>query len=185
MADLKTYDVVDMTPLLEYIREHGAARHYRRGQHFARLGSLSTELGLVISGGFAFQHPDHKGDNQILSLALDGEIIGTYITPGCARHSVYEITALCESEALIAPKNDAMEYLDRKFPGYRLEFTTAISYGIMQRAISYRCDSPEMRYRELLERMPGISDRISMTAIASYLGITRETFARMRKKLQL
>lgn len=184
MADLKIYDIIDVAPVIDYLRTHGELRGYRRRELFARINSVTPELGLVMTGGFSFSHHDYKGDNQILSFALPGEIIGAYISPNNTRRSGYDVTALCDSEVLVVPHKEVIDYLDKEHPGFRMDFTTAIAVSFMQRGTSFRCDSPEARYRELLQRLPGIDSKISMTAIASYLGITRETFARLRKKLR-
>ncbi len=41
-------------------------------------------------------------------------------------------------------------------------------------------NSPADRYRYLLEKKPGLIQRISLTHLASYIGITRETLSRIR-----
>lgn len=184
MADLKLYDKLDLAPLREYFMNHGERRLYRRGQHFITIGRTATEMGLVVSGGFAFSHPDYKGDRQILTLAFAGELVGNYITPDLSGRAGYDATAMCESEVLVVPHSDFVARLDSISSDFKFRFTLAIAMSFMMRATSIRCDSPETRYRELLRRMPEINGRMSMTAIASYLGITRETFARLRNRLR-
>lgn len=184
MADLKLYDKLDLAPLREYFMNHGERRLYRRGQHFITIGRTATEMGLVVSGGFAFSHPDYKGDRQILTLAFAGELVGNYITPDLSGRAGYDATAMCESEVLVVPHSDFVARLDSISSDFKFRFTLAIAMSFMMRATSMRCDSPETRYRELLRRMPEINGRMSMTAIASYLGITRETFARLRNRLR-
>lgn len=184
MADLKLYDKLDLAPLREYFMNHGERRLYRRGQHFITIGRTTTEMGLVVSGGFAFSHPDYKGDRQILTLAFAGELVGNYITPDLSGRAGYDATAMCESEVLVVPHSDFVARLDSIGSDFKFRFTLAIAMSFMMRATSMRCDSPETRYRELLRRMPEINGRMSMTAIASYLGITRETFARLRNRLR-
>lgn len=184
MADLKLYDTLDLTPLREYFMNCGERRLYRARQHFTTIGRTATEMGLVVSGGFAFSHPDYKGDRQILTLAFAGELIGNYITPDLSGRSGYDVTAMCESEVLVVPHSEFIATLDTLGPDFQLKFTLAIAMGFMMRGTAMRCDSPETRYRELLRRMPEINGRMSMTAIASYLGITRETFARLRNRLR-
>lgn len=120
-----------------------------------------------------------------MSLAFAGEFIGAYISSNSGNRSCYDITALCPSEAVFINVSEFNDYMDRELGrDYRLKFTEAIALGFMLRAISYRCDSPQDRYLELLQRLPGIDSMISMSTIASYLGITRETFARLRRKIK-
>lgn len=183
MADLTIYDCIDTSPVASYIMTFGELRHYRKRDQFSRIDTPTPELGLVTEGAFAFSHHDHKGNDQILSLAFPGELIGAYITPSPGRRSCSDITALIPSAVMVVPVSQLNAYLDRELPGFRLGFIEAIAVGFLQRAISYRCHSPEMRYRQLTERIPGIEHIIPMTAIASYLGITREAFARMRRRM--
>lgn len=183
MADLRLYDKLDLAPLREYFLTHGERRSYRAREHFTTIGRTATEMGLVVSGGFAFSHPDYKGDRQILTLAFAGELIGNYITPDLSGRSGYDATAMCDSEVLVVPHSDFIARLDSIGPDFKFKFTLAIAMSFMIRATSMRCDSPETRYRKLLRRMPEINGRMPMSAIASYLGITRETFARMRNRL--
>lgn len=182
MADLKTYDIMDFKPLVDYLRTHGENVVMAKGSYFSRMEEPSVNIGVVNSGGFAFSHPDYKGDMQIMSLAFTGELIGSLISMPGGR-SLFDITALCRSEISVMPICDFLSFIEEKSPEMRLRLLYAVAYGVTLRGVSFRCDSPEIRYRELLSRVPGIEGNMSMTAIASYLGITRETFARMRGRL--
>lgn len=184
MADLKIYDIFDISPLREYMLAHGRRSILKRRELFASQNELTTDIGLVISGGFSFSRPDYKGDNQILSLAFAGELIGAYISASHSSRADFDITALCTSEIAVVSIEELTDYMNRELgAAYILSFTKAIALGFMLRAIAYRCESTEERYRELLQRLPGIDNMVPMAAIASYLGITRETFARLRRKL--
>lgn len=184
MADLKTYDVLDFEPLRELILSEGTVRVLAKGECYVNLGEVCDTIGLVVDGVFGFCRPDYKGDNQICSLSMKGELVGSVICES-GRRSYFDVMALCRSEVCVVPVS-ALDGFEDPYhgTGFRERLLYAVAYGFMIRAASYRCDSPEMRYRELLERNPDIVSRVSMTAIASYLGVTRETFARMRAKLK-
>ncbi|ANU63653.1 Crp/Fnr family transcriptional regulator [Muribaculum intestinale] len=183
MADLKLYDVFDMSPLRDYIREHGECRVYCKGECFCRIGENAPDIGVVNSGGFAFVRPDYKGDDQTCSLAFADELVGSYISMMPGRKSGFDVKALCKSEVSALALDTVVEYMDTISPDYRLRFTYAIAYAFMMRGISYRCQSVESRYVELLERMPDVKSFMSTSAIASYLGVTRETLSRMRARM--
>lgn len=183
MADLKLYDVFDMSPLRDYIREHGECCVYRKGECFCRIGENTPDIGVVNSGGFAFVRPDDKGDDQTCSLAFADELVGSYISMMPGRKSGFDVKALRESEVSVLALDTVVEYMDMISPDYRLRFTYAIAYAFMMRGISYRCQSVESRYVELLERMPDVMSFMSTSAIASYLGVTRETLSRMRARM--
>jgi len=55
-----------------------------------------------------------------------------------------------------------------------------------ERALFLRTQTPENRYEMLVERYPDIEQKTTQSNIASYLGISRETLSRIRrKKLQM
>ncbi|MDE5706007.1 Crp/Fnr family transcriptional regulator [Muribaculum sp.] len=184
MADLKLYDVFDMAPLRDYIRGHGECRVYRKGECFCRIGVNAPEIGVVNSGGFAFIRPDDRGDDQTCSLAFADELVGAYISMMPGRKSGFDVKALCTSEVSVLALDAVVSHMDTISPDYRLRFTYAIAYAFMMRGISYRCQSVESRYAELLDRMPEVMTLMSTSAIASYLGVTRETLSRMRTRMR-
>ncbi len=183
MADLKTYDIIDLNPIREYILREGETREMKKGEYLIRAGDSVKEVGIIIDGYFGYMHIDCRGENQIISLATKNEFLSNFISmPGL--RSAFDIQALCTSQ-IIATKYDAlMNYMKSTLPENTLQnLYYAIAFGLMTRGFSFRCDSPEMRYTELLQRMPDILQRVPMKVIASYLGITREHFSRMRKRM--
>lgn len=182
MADLRTYDLIDFTKVYQHFIDNGERRTLKKGECFCRLECPCREIALVKDGVFGFSRPDSNGRTQIFSFATKGEFIGAVISLRPTRLSAFDAKALCSSEILVLPMAALFEELETAYPGFRLMFTDAIAYGFMMRGISFRCDTPEERYLELLGRIPNICKWVSMSAIASYLGISREAFARMRGK---
>lgn len=182
MADLKIYDVFDMNPLRDFLRRDGETRVFSKGDRFCRFEVPAPEIGVVNSGGFAFMRPDYKGDNQTFSLAFRDELVGAYISRMPGRVAEFDVRAVCRSEVSVMPVDELAAHARDISPDYGYDFLYAIAYGFMMRGIAYRCESFETRYAELLTRMPDIHKIMPNSAIASYLGVTRETFARMRAK---
>lgn len=184
MPDLITYDLMDFGPIRSMLRTHGTPQAFRRGEYFVRAGDLACRVGLVTAGGFAFSKDDCHGDVQIFSLAFSNEIISSLIMlPD--RRSGFDITALCRSEVLVMEQSKFLDLLytelgEQAWP--RLIY--AIACGLMERGFSYRCDSVESRYANLLARAPQVVSNMSYKAMASYLGISREHFARLRRKME-
>ena len=184
MADLKLYDLIDLTALRQFIADHGEKRTMRKGEYFCRMEHTAKEIGLVVSGVFGFMRPDSTGRNQIVSLAAPDEIVGAIISLRPSRQSALDVVALCQAEILVVNADEMFDYMESIQPGFRLMLTDAIAYGFLMRMISFRCDKPAERYAELLKRIPKIASMIPMSAIASYLGMTREAFARLRSRIK-
>ncbi len=185
MPDLKVYDLIDLTAFRQLLTEHGVKRTIKKGEHFCRMEHSAKEIALVVSGVFGFMRPDSTGRNQIISFAAPGEIVGAIISLRPSRMSAFDVVALCPAEILVVNADEIFALMENDEPGFRYKLTDAIAYGFMMRMISFRCDKPEDRYSELLQRVPKISSMIPMSAIASYLGMTREAFARLRSRMKM
>lgn len=182
MPDLLTYDVIDMTAVKQSFAESGTRRQMKRGECFCRIEQPVREIGLVESGAFAFARADSKGQDQILSMAFEGELVGAVISLHPGRCSAFDVRALCRSELLVMPLDKWIADMEERQPGFYHNLIAAIAYGFMMRGISYRCATPEQRYAELLSRLPNARRLISMSSIASYLGMSREAFSRLRSR---
>lgn len=183
MSDLAIYDIFDIGTIRRFITGHGEVLSLRRGDLFVRMGDKAGWIGLVRSGMFGYRHSDHKGEDRTMTFAFAGDLVGAYIAlPG--RRSMFDVVALCPSSVIRIPYTELVEFMDRECPpGYRTKLTEAIAFGFMKRAMEYRCVSPESRFRELLAREPDVVDMIPMSYIASWLGISREAFARLRRRI--
>ena len=53
----------------------------------------------------------------------------------------------------------------------------------MRREYAFQCMNATERYLQFLKEYPNIEDRLPQNLIASYLGITKESLSRIRKKL--
>ena len=49
---------------------------------------------------------------------------------------------------------------------------------------NFRNLTPEQRYSELLEKRPGLCNRVPQYMLASYLGIQPESLSRIRKRMK-
>lgn len=65
---------------------------------------------------------------------------------------------------------------------YIHSFVESLSFDLLQKNLSFRRDSPEQRYLDLLQRVPDILNRVSIKDIASYVGVTPETLSRIRSR---
>jgi CRP-like cAMP-binding protein len=99
--------------------------------------------------------------------------------------SRYNIEAT-EDTTVIVLKNDDFERLRREVPPFDKVINALVLRTFMaaqsrvHSAISY---SAEEKYREFLQKYPGLVQRIPQHMVASYLGLTAETLSRIRRQL--
>ena len=74
---------------------------------------------------------------------------------------------------MLCKKHHDFEHLCRNI-------TTDIMLRLQQRIVALQFESAQQKYENLLLKYPGISNRVAVNHIASYLGITNETLSRIR-----
>lgn len=99
--------------------------------------------------------------------------------------SEYEIV-VCEN--LTAVKIDKAKLLNaykksREIEGFGRKLLEIIVSKQEEHANSFKLLTPLQRYQNLVLTQPAFLQRISLTQIASYLGISRETLSRIRAKV--
>ena len=106
----------------------------------------------------------------------------SYIT---AKPSVENIQ-LIEGGELLAIAKDKLEQLYDSFPD--IERAVRLTYEryyirLEERFVNSQFTSAASRYESLLQQYPGITDRVPLGYIASFLGISQKTLSRIRARL--
>lgn len=119
-------------------------------------------------------------------INLDFSLEGDYITHLRSLRSLspadYGLQAM-EPALLVELNGAALFGLYRRSPEIE-SFGRQIVEGLLIRqetqAHLFRLQSPAERYRYIAEHSPALLQRISLTNLASYLGVSRETLSRIR-----
>ena len=145
-------------------------------------GTKSDYVYLILKGGARSYH--HQGGLEVHTwFAFENEVIGSLRNfHGLTSR---ETIALLEDSQLLSFRLSGIKPLMSKHP----ELTRYL-YGVIEEHALYLEDrlyhthlrSAAERYQMLLDQEPMIFQRVPLTYIASYLGISRETLSRLRSK---
>lgn len=125
---------------------------------------------------------DRKGGEHTLQFSLEGwwaSDLASFLTGTPSR---YNIEALEDSELLLITK-PSWDLLLEKMPVFERFFRVLIQNNLIvtqRRLMDSFSDTAEQKYNNLLESFPDIFQKVPQHAIASYLGISRETLSRVR-----
>jgi len=107
---------------------------------------------------------------------------------GCAAYSFATegIEAACNAELIVLKKQKLLG-LYEKLP-YLKELINGITTQALLEKIqirnAYQGEAAAIRYKSFLLRQPDIALRVSLSDIASYLGITQQSLSRIRKNVR-
>lgn len=185
MADLNLlHKNKEFSHLIAFIKKHGERRILRKKDFFIRAGVYHDEIAYILRGSFKFFIHDYRGKEQIMSFAFDHEVIACYLPSRVGSTALMDVQALEDSTILVISLEQLLQEILLVVDGkvYIHSFVESFAFDLLQKNLSFRRDSPEQRYLDLLQRVPDILNRISIKDIASYVGVTPETLSRIRSR---
>jgi CRP-like cAMP-binding protein len=157
----------------------------RKKQFLVKEGEISRFEAFVLSGCLRTYEMDDQGTEHVIFFSIENWWAGDLYSFVTETPSRYFIDCLEDSELLLLDRASE-ELLFEKAPKFeryfRLLFQNAF-IATQRRLIASHSKMAEERYRDFLERYPGLEKRIPQHQIASYLGITPESLSRIRKQL--
>lgn len=156
----------------------------RKKQYFLEEGTVCKYLGFIVKGAMRQYSVDDKGVEHIVHLYIENYWASDRESVVMLKPSKYYIDAWEDTELLIITGADMIDLIG-KIPSFA-EMTRLLdqrSFIASQRRLnSTISNAAEKRYEEFAENYPQFIQRFPQHLIASFLGITKETLSRIRKR---
>jgi len=156
-------------------------RTFKKSDIVIREGQYSKNAFLIIQGcSRAYYLQDGKDISDWFTF--ENDIVAPIISFFTHQPSPHYIEFVEDSVALEFSKNtiDELSSKYHDFEHFMRIVVTQIMLGLCERLHTIQFVKAEERYTRLLKIYPNITNRIPLTHIASYLGITLETLSRIR-----
>lgn len=179
---------IDITSEMESsLRQMMSEAHFRRGQTKFSNHELRS-LAFFIRKGSARSFYIHAGKEHTYSFTLDDDFI---TIPKAIANLVPDVTIGIEfmepTEVVFIPIADMRTIINRyghkhiaEVLSYMISVLFEHTQNIEEHMLVLQSLSATERYRWFTQKYPAILERASLTQIASFLGITKETLYRIR-----
>jgi CRP-like cAMP-binding protein len=169
---------------VNFLKEHAYFVSFSKGELLLEEGQVCEHIYFIKKGvvrGFI-----KEGKREITTwITAEGEMVSSILTFEEKGSSIENMQAIEDCEMLALTLADLQTLYDR-FPEFNI-----VSRKLLQqyysdaerRAFIARLTNAETKYKQFLTRYSHFANRISLTYIASFLGITLETLSRVRRKL--
>ncbi len=159
---------------------------YKKNEIIKGVNKTEKHLSIIIEGSAAI-FLWKENSTVCLDLCYENEFFGDYMSFLTQKPTELFTQAIEPTEILSISYLDLNELYKRSQIGMHISRVAAESLFIDKQTqqIELLMLTAEERYLKLLERQPEIVQRTSQKHIASYLGITPESFSRIRKKITL
>jgi len=178
----QVHDIVMSEDDIRMITSAFKPRKLRRRQLFLQEGQVSDQLGFVVKGALKQYTIDQLGRENIVSLFVENWLVGDRESFMNAKPTIYNIEAVEPVELLVADRVDAENTL-MDMPAIqemRRRLSERNALAMFKRMEAIKSLSAEERIRQLEQTYPDFIQRFPQHVIASYLGMTKETYSRIR-----
>ncbi|GAL86520.1 cyclic nucleotide binding regulatory protein [Sporocytophaga myxococcoides] len=169
---------------IQFIVENTDVRAFQKGEIIQREGNVCDTCYFVLKGCIR-QYQLADGEERTTAFFIEGEPAVLYSSYLEQAPSAYWL--VCTEDCILITGTREQEYeLHRKYPKLKYLVHTLMTQDYSK--IEYRMNllnhhKPEERYRILMKMQPELLNRVPLHQIASYIGVTPESFSRIRKRL--
>ena len=172
--------------VVKFFREHAYSVSFNKGELLLEAGQVCQHIYFIKKGvvrGFI-----REGKREITTwITAEGEMVSSILRFEEKGSAIENMQAIEDSEMLAMTLADLQD-LYEQFPEFNI-----VSRKLLQqyysdaetRAFIARLTNAETKYKQFLARYSHLGNRIPLTYIASFLGITLETLSRVRRKLSM
>jgi len=169
--------------ILQEVVQQFQHMEYPKNYVLHKQGRVCRHLWFMTKGAIRFFYITDEGRELNTWFSLDQQIVTD--APGLVSQTVSrETIQLIEDSELYAIEYSALQWLLKKHHAVALWYIKIweLHYvaQVEDRIADLQFLDAKQRYQKLLDHYPGITNRISLGHIASYLNITQETLSRLR-----
>ena len=160
---------------------HTQIKSYQKGDIVMREGQFAKRAYLIVEGcGRAYYLKNGKDISDWFTF--EHQFMAPIVSFFSEKPSPHYLEFLEDATVLEFSKEslDEVSQKHHEFERFMREVVTETMLLLCERLNAIQFNKAEDRYRHLLNMYPDITNRISLTHIASYLGITLETLSRIR-----
>lgn len=161
-------------------------RKVTEGEALLEQGQICKEMFFVCKGVLRIVSLNEKGNKMACFFLKENQFCSILNSFNNNVPAVEGIEAACDAELIVLKKQKLLS-LYEKLP-YLKELITGVTTQSLLDKIqirnSYLGEDASLRYRNFLLRQPDIALSVSLSDIASYLGITQQSLSRIRKNMR-
>lgn len=162
-------------------------RKIKKKEFLIEAGKVCNEVAFILRGAVRYYHV--KDGAEITNyFSVENEMVSAYKSFLTQLPSALSIEAIENTQVIIFTKKSLEKLLDNERINMKMErFGRIVAETLFccfdDRLTAFIIQSPEERYRALLESGSTILTRIPQHYIANFLGITPVSLSRIRKRL--
>tara|TARA_R110000868_G_scaffold2427_1_gene17969 strand:- start:418 stop:984 length:567 start_codon:yes stop_codon:yes gene_type:complete len=169
---------------INLIKEKVTELELRKDSYFSEAGKIPKQVAFVIEGVFRGFYYNNKGEEITRCFIQENSIMCDYINLEANAISTDYLKA-CTDSRLIVFSSQSWEELSQIIVGWEVIKSKMVQICMYQKSRQNPVISQDAttRYLEFIKNHPSLINRIPLTYISSYLGVTQQSLSRIRKNI--
>ncbi|MBK9936280.1 MAG: Crp/Fnr family transcriptional regulator [Cytophagaceae bacterium] len=171
--------------ILNYIKEDLQVVRLKPKDFYLKSGEMQHSLAFLVHGLVRAYYEDLEGNEKTAWFSYENEYVTDYPNYISRKPSKFQFQCI-ESCIMVELPYESMQDGYNKYKIIERYGRLVTEYAVV--GLQYRIDgflfkTAEERYLDFITQNPKLFNRISLTDLASYLGVERQSLSRIRSRL--
>lgn len=170
----------------DFIMSKAKTLELHKDEYFSEAGKIPRQVGFILEGVIRFCYYNNKGEEITHSFVEEHNFVSDqqkFEAQVVASDYIQAVTA-CK---LLVFSKKAWDEIENTIVGWHA-ITALVEKNCLLKTIERRSplvsENASARYLSFIEQFPGLVNRVPLSHIASYLGITQQSLSRIRKNIR-
>lgn len=171
---------------VELVKSNAVFKTLKKDEYYQEAGKIPREIIFLTKGIIRISYYDNKGNDITKYFMDENRFIADINSYNQGIPSTEYVQAVTDCEYFAFSKQ-AMEELSMTIVGWDAIVSKITAKGLadkLNRISTMMVEDATERYTGFLENFPGLANRIPLSQLASYLGITQSSLSRIRKGIK-
>lgn len=170
---------------LEFITGKASVLELRKDDYFSEAGKIPRQVGFIVEGVIRGCYYNNKGEEVTRCFIDERNLVVDYMNFEANAVSSEYLQACTHCKIIVFSKQ-AWEELSHTIVGWDSIKGKMVQKCLYQKSRKGPVISQDAttRYLEFMENYPTLVNRVPLSCIASYLGVTQQSLSRIRKSIR-
>ena len=184
-AIINRYDMISHTDWRDVLNI-AKDKYFQKDDVIIRQGEVAKVCGLVVNGSFKNVSYHNESEERILKFNFKTDFLSSCKSYNEGTPSSFAIVAMEPSHVLEINNDDLVKlcYASPPILGLGLILSQQTMQAYEEHLTLLSLPSPDLRYQYLLEKHGQLINKVSVTDLAKFMYISRESVSRARRSLK-
>lgn len=170
---------------IDLVKSKAAEIQLTRDSYFSEAGKIPKEVGFIVEGVIRGCYYNNNGEEITRCLISENSLVSDYVNFEANLPSTEYLQACTDCKLIVFSKEN-WEELSKTIVGWDKIKNKMVQICMYQKSRKNPVISQNAttRYLEFMQKHPTLINRISLSYIASYLGVTQQSLSRIRKNIR-